>query len=69
MQAPNQFFGEYVMSSFAIYAIGTVILIAGVVYILHLAHMPQQWIIGLSILLLGAGIIGAVNSTKQRDKS
>lgn len=57
------------MSSFAIYAIGTVILIAGVIYICHLVHLPQQWIIGLTILLIGAGIIGAVNSTKQRDKS
>jgi uncharacterized membrane protein HdeD (DUF308 family) len=57
------------MSSFAIYAIGTLILIAGVIYICHLVHLPQQWIIGLTILLIGAGIIGAVNSTKQRDKS
>ena len=57
------------MSSFAIYAIGTLILIAGVIYICHLVHLPQQWIIGLTILLIGAGIIGAVNSTRQRDKS
>jgi len=56
------------MSSFAIYAIGTLILIAGVIYICHLVHLPQQWIIGLTILLIGAGIIGAVNSTRQRDK-
>jgi hypothetical protein len=56
------------MSSFAIYGIGTVVLIVGVIYVCHLMHMPQQWIIGLSILLLGAGIMGAVSSTKQKDK-
>jgi general stress protein CsbA len=60
---------EFAMSSFAIYIIGTIILIAGIVYICHLAHIPQQWIIGLTILMLGAGIMGAVNSTKQKDKS
>jgi uncharacterized membrane protein YdjX (TVP38/TMEM64 family) len=56
------------MSSFAIYGIGTLVLIVGVIYICHLVHLPQQWTIGLSILLLGAGIMGAVSSTKQRDK-
>jgi uncharacterized membrane protein YdjX (TVP38/TMEM64 family) len=57
------------MSSFAIYTIGTLILIAGVVYICHLAHLQSSWIVGIAILLLGAGLMGAVNSTKQRDKS
>ena len=57
------------MSSFAIYSIGTLIVIAGVLYICHIVHLPTQWTIGLAILLVGAGLIGAVNSTKQRDKS
>jgi hypothetical protein len=57
------------MSSFGIYAIGTLILIIGVDYVLHLAHVPQTWLIGLTILMLGAGLMGAVNSTRQKDKS
>jgi uncharacterized membrane protein YdjX (TVP38/TMEM64 family) len=57
------------MSSFALYAIGTLIMIIGVDYVLHIAHIPQHWIIGLTILMLGAGLMGAVNSTRQRDKS
>jgi tellurite resistance protein TehA-like permease len=57
------------MSSFAIYFIGIVIVIAGVLYICHLAHMPQSWTVGIAILLLGAGLIGAVNNTRQRDKN
>jgi uncharacterized membrane protein YdjX (TVP38/TMEM64 family) len=56
------------MSSFGIYAIGTLILIVGVVYVCHLAHVPERWIVAVAILLLGAGTMGAVNSTKQRDK-
>jgi hypothetical protein len=57
------------MSSFAIYAIGIVIVIIGVVYICHVVHMPQTWTIGLTILLIGGGLIGAVNNTRQRDKN
>jgi uncharacterized membrane protein HdeD (DUF308 family) len=57
------------MSSFAIYVIGIVIVIVGVLYICHLAHMPQSWTVGIGILLLGAGLIGAVNNTRQRDKN
>jgi hypothetical protein len=57
------------MSSFAIYTIGLIIVIAGVIYICHIAHIPQTWIIGITILMLGAGLIGAVNNTRQRDKS
>lgn len=57
------------MSSFAIYTIGTVILIAGVLYVCHLVHIPSQWMFAIAILLLGAGIMGAVNSTRQRDRS
>ena len=56
------------MSSFGIYTIGTVILIIGVIYVCHLLHVPQRWIIGVTILLLGAGIMGAVSSTKQKDR-
>jgi hypothetical protein len=57
------------MSSFAMYAIGTLVLIVGIDYICHIAHVPQQWIIGLTILMLGAGLMGAVNATRQKDKS
>jgi len=55
--------------SFALYALGTLILIIGVIYICHLVHMPQSWIIGITILLTGAGLMAAVNNTRQRDKS
>lgn len=57
------------MSSFAIYTLGTVILIGGVVYVCHLARIPSHWVIAIAILLLGAGLMGAVTSTRQKDPS
>lgn len=55
--------------SFALYGIGTLILIIGVLYICHLVHLPNHWTIALAIVLFGAGMMGAVSSTRQRDKS
>jgi hypothetical protein len=31
--------------------------------------MPSNWTAGIAILLVGAGIVGAVNNTRQRDKN
>ena len=53
--------------SFGIYTLGTVILIVGVLYVCHLAHIPQHWMVGIAILLLGAGIMGAVTNTRSKD--
>jgi hypothetical protein len=58
-----------VFMSFALYGIGTLILIIGVVYVCHLVRLPSHWTIALTILLIGGGLMGAVNSTRQRDKS
>lgn len=53
--------------SFGIYTVGTIILIAGVLYICHIMHIPQRWEIGIAILLLGAGIMAAVTNTRSKD--
>jgi len=55
--------------SFGIYTVGTIILIIGVLYVCHLAHIPQRWEIAIALLLLGGGIMGAVSSTRQKDPS
>ena len=55
--------------SFGIYTVGTLILIAGVIYICHLANIPQRWVVGIAILLLGAGIMGAVSNTRSKDRN
>ena len=55
--------------SFALYGLGTLILIIGVLYVCHLVHLPSHWTIAIAILLFGGGLMSAVNSTRQRDKS
>ena len=55
--------------SFGLYTVGTIILIAGVLYICHLMHVPQRWEIGIAILLLGGGIMAGVTNTRSKDPS
>ncbi|MBB6096895.1 TctA family transporter [Deinobacterium chartae] len=57
------------MSSFAIYVIGFIIVIAGLAYGASLLNVPQQWIWVGIIVLAGIGIISAVGSTRRRDPS
>lgn len=55
------------MSSFALYLIGMVVVIGGLIYIAVLLHVPTQWVIGGAVVLLGAGILGAVTKTRSKD--
>jgi hypothetical protein len=53
--------------SFAIYLIGYLIVIIGLGYGAHLAHIAPQWI-GVGVLVLfGLGILTAVTRTRQKD--
>lgn len=49
------------------YSLETLILIVGLVYICHLIHLSMPWTVAIAILLVGGGLIGAVNSVRQRD--
>jgi hypothetical protein len=53
--------------SFALYALGYAIVIIGVIYIAHLMHIPQHWIAAIALVLVGAGIVTGVSSTRQKD--
>lgn len=53
--------------SFGLYTLGTLALIAGVIYVCHLAHVPQRWAIGIALLLLGAGVLSAASNTRQKN--
>jgi hypothetical protein len=55
--------------SFGLYALGYIIVIIAVAYMAHLLHVPQNWIVGICLLLLGAGIVTGVQSTRQKDPS
>jgi peptidoglycan/LPS O-acetylase OafA/YrhL len=53
--------------SFGLYGLGLVVLIGGLVYVAVLTHVHSQWIVAMVIVLVGAGLMAAVNNTKQRD--
>jgi hypothetical protein len=53
--------------SFLLYLIGTVIVIIGLVYGAHLAHVPTHWIVVFAIVTAGLGILGGVKSTRMKD--
>jgi membrane-bound acyltransferase YfiQ involved in biofilm formation len=53
--------------SFGIYLFGIALLIAGLVYAAAMLHAPGHWIVVGTLMLLGAGIVGAVKATRQRD--
>jgi len=53
--------------SFGLYAAGFAILIAGLVYGAHLAHLPSHWILVGAIVMIGIGILSAVKATRQKD--
>jgi membrane-bound acyltransferase YfiQ involved in biofilm formation len=55
--------------SFGIYAVGYLILIAGIAYLAHLMHVPQAYIVATCVILLGIGIITGVQSTRHKDPS
>jgi hypothetical protein len=43
--------------SFGIYAVGYLILIAGVAYLAHLMHIPQHYIVAIAVIMLGVGVV------------
>ncbi len=55
--------------SFALYAVGYLILIAGVAYLAHQMHIPQTYIVALTVILLGVGVVTGVTNTRRRDPS
>ena len=55
--------------SFALYIVGFLIVIAGLVYGAVMLHVPQHWIVVGGVILLGLGILTGVKATRQKDKA
>lgn len=55
--------------SFGMYSVGYLILIGGVVYLAHLMHIPEHYIIAIAVIMLGIGIVRGVQTTRHRDPS
>lgn len=55
--------------SFGLFAGGFLVLIVGLAYLAHLMHIPHNYIIAMSIILFGMGIVLGVQSTRHKDPS
>ncbi|MBK6703084.1 MAG: hypothetical protein IPL62_11585 [Caulobacteraceae bacterium] len=55
------------MSTFVIYAIGFLILLAGLIYGATLLGVATQWIVVGALVLLGLGIAMGVGKTRTKD--
>jgi hypothetical protein len=55
--------------SFALYIVGYLVMIIGLAWGAHLAHVPQQWIGVGVVVLVGLGVVTAVTHTRQRDSN
>ncbi len=55
------------MSTFAIYAIGFLILLAGLIYGAVLLGIQTQWIVVGALVMLGLGIAFGVGKTRTKD--
>ena len=53
--------------SFAIYIIGVIIFIGGLIYGATLLNIDSQWIAVGAIVLLGLSVLGGVQATRQKD--
>ena len=53
--------------SFALYLIGFLIMLAGLVYGATILHISTQWIVVGTIVLLGFGLLTGVKATRQKD--
>jgi len=55
--------------SFALYVVGFIILIVGLVMGANLMHVPERWIGVGVVVLIGLGVLTGVTATRQKDSS
>ena len=53
--------------SFSLYSAGFAIVIGGLLYGAYLLHVPTHWMVVGGVVLLGLGILTAVQVTRQKD--
>jgi hypothetical protein len=53
--------------SYGLYVLGFLIVIGGLIYAAVLMHMPTQWIVAGSVVLIGMAILTGVKATRQKD--
>ena len=53
--------------SFAIYVIGTLILLGGLIYGATLMHLAPHWIVVGAVIVAGIAVMSGVQATRQKD--
>jgi hypothetical protein len=53
--------------SFGLYILGYFILIGGLIYGATLLHIPNQWIVVGTIVMVGLAVLSGVATTRQKD--
>ena len=57
------------MSSFAIYTIGFIIFLGGLIWAAIALGVPGQWVAIGAVILAGLGLIMAVSNTRRKDET
>ncbi|MCZ4298724.1 hypothetical protein [Henriciella marina] len=57
------------MSSFAIYTIGFIIFLGGLIWAAVALGVPGQWVAIGAVILAGLGLITAVTNTRRKDET
>jgi hypothetical protein len=55
------------MSSFVLYVLGFLVLLAGMIYGAYLLNVPQNWIVVGALIVAGFGVMAGVAKTRQPD--
>ena len=48
------------------YAVATLLLVACVCYLAHLSHIPQPYIAVIATIMVGVGVMNAVEDARQK---
>ena len=57
------------MTNFLVYLIGTLFVVAGLVYAAQRAGVSQVWIIAGALVIIGLGFMAGIVKTRQKDPS
>ena len=55
------------MTNMIVYLIGTLLVVAGLVYAADRMGVSQTWIIAGALVIIGLGVMGGIVKTRQKD--
>ena len=55
------------MTNMIVYLLGTLFVVAGLVYAANRVGIDQVWIIAGALVLVGLGLMGGIVKTRQKD--